>query len=269
MQDDAKKVQDSRPRFEHYLHANQLDEIILNHEVSSDSIKELDVQLQTAREELKVLSIALHLQELTCLPLSNDKFTTSRSHKGQRSPQFHLAHLENVNAHARSSAHARAPTPTSTPTWQNVQLLPLTRGIIWTVPHRPPPPPPLSLHEKEGQSENLREAVRALFGCKGIIWTVWIVQEKEAESEKLKEAVRALQDVVQWSESAQQARIWIPWAKVTDASIHKSKRPDSVQHMSLRPSGPELLIYPHTAPKFYVCSEAPLLWMIAFQHRKT
>ena len=54
LQDDAKKVQDDKPRFAHYLHANQFDEIILNHEVSNDSIKEINAQLRTAHIELQV-----------------------------------------------------------------------------------------------------------------------------------------------------------------------------------------------------------------------
>lgn len=56
LQEDAKKVQDDKPRFAHYLHANQFDEIILNHEVSDDGIKEMNAELQTALTGLQVLS---------------------------------------------------------------------------------------------------------------------------------------------------------------------------------------------------------------------
>ena len=60
MQEDAKKVQDDKPRFAHFLHANQFDEIILNHEVSDDRIKEINAQLHTAKIELQVLSESLN-----------------------------------------------------------------------------------------------------------------------------------------------------------------------------------------------------------------
>ncbi|KAK9833815.1 hypothetical protein WJX74_006745 [Apatococcus lobatus] len=52
-QEDAKKVQDDKHRFDHYLHANQFDEIILNHEVSDDSIKEFRARLHTASIQLQ------------------------------------------------------------------------------------------------------------------------------------------------------------------------------------------------------------------------
>lgn len=59
LQEDAKKVQDDKPRFAHYLHANQFDEIIENHEVSDDGIKEINAQLRTAQTELQVFSPSL------------------------------------------------------------------------------------------------------------------------------------------------------------------------------------------------------------------
>lgn len=40
------------------------------------------------------------------------------------------------------------------------------------------------------------------------------VQAKKAEAEGLRKAVEALRDVRRWSEAAELARIWIPWAQV-------------------------------------------------------